>query len=212
MLNLYKDSREFPLYNYKRIVQTGDFLYMVKGYDGEPIPNANLQELSAKHQEVVQDYVVTLNNANADIADLGLLNRCRINIESYLYIINIIEMQMKINDLRDKLGLPHEESVVPILLDGIKVPIKADLKEQALVIKDKIEKLQNDIKEATTRLEANKPDEGVEEADIDEVIITVALALEHNIDERKTSLYQFGLLQKQALAKIEQIAKANQKK
>ena len=43
-MKYYKDSKEFPLFNYIRIVDTKDFFYVIKGYDGEAIEGADIKE------------------------------------------------------------------------------------------------------------------------------------------------------------------------
>ena len=37
-MKIYKDSKEFPLYNYERIESTNNYFYMIKGYeDGDKV-------------------------------------------------------------------------------------------------------------------------------------------------------------------------------
>ena len=210
-MNLYKDSKELPIYNYKRIVQTGDFLYMVKGYDGEQT-EADLEHLSAEFERIVKDYAIEMGGINSDIVQFGRIESAKSRIDLYLYAIAIIELQIGANALREKVGLNKDDETIKELLKSVKVPKKSDLREQAEVLKDKIEKLQNEINEATAKLgkTQNKEDQS-READIDEVIVHVSLVLEFPIDERKTSLHQFGILQKQARSKIDRLARMNNK-
>jgi len=37
-MRIYKDSKELPLFNYERMLETKNFLYMIKGYqDGDKV-------------------------------------------------------------------------------------------------------------------------------------------------------------------------------
>jgi len=207
----YTDSKDLPLYNYKRIIDKGDFLYMVKGYEGGGSKSLNKEDAKKAFEEAVKDYALNINSVNSDIVEYGTIEYSKQRILLYLTALQVVENQMLANEIRTNLGMDISNEIVEAFLAKIKIPRRSDLMEQAILIKDKIEKLQNEISGAIKRLEKQKVDEGESDTDIDEVIINVALILEYQIDERNTSLYQFGILQKQARSKVEQIAKMNSK-
>lgn len=198
MNKIYRDSKEFPLYNYERIITTMDFFYMIKGYDyGDEIDNEQ-EEMKAKFNNIVQDYVVSLNSKNHDIILHGTINAKRLELLKFSMVRDIIILQIRTNDLKGNVNL----ELVKELLEGIKVQKVDDLHEQIKIIDNKIQKLKNDISESENKLKKDNTNE-VEESDINEIITNVELILERGIDMQKTSLYRFGIMQNQAVKKIE---------
>lgn len=210
-MNTYKDTKELPLWNYKRILQTNSFFYMIKGYDGEEI-EANEEELKALFQDVIKDHALSMNSVNSDIVNYGKIEQAKLKVSLLLIPLQIIELQVRKNELRMKLNIEIDNSIIDSVLENVKIPKTDDLEEQIKIIKSKIEKYQTEINEAIAKIKKDNPDAEIEvEYDIDEVILNTALMLETTIDERKTSLHQFSILQKQARKKAEHLAKLNQK-
>lgn len=201
-MRIYKDSKEFPLANYERIESTSDYRYMIKGYDGEEL-EADENELKERFNEVVQDYVVSLNSKNFDIVQHGKINVAKLELTKYLIAKEIITLQIRANDLR---GENQTDNITELLKD-FKIPKTTDLQKQIDVLSGKIEKLKNDINEAEQKLIKNTPQEATD-SDINEIITNVELILERGIDMSKTSLYRFGIMQEQARKKIESINKS----
>lgn len=199
----YKDSKEFPLENFERISSTGNFFYMIKGYDDGDETEANTDEMEALFNEVVQDYVVSLNARNFDIVQHGKINASKIDLMKFILAREIIVLQIKYLEL----GGIESENINELLIN-LKIQKKPDLYLQIEIIDRKIDKLQNDISEAEAKIKKNNPEENKEESDINEIITNVELILERSIDLQKTSLYRFGIMQNQARKKIEQINKS----
>lgn len=175
---------------------------MIKGYDGEEL-EADENELKERFNEVVQDYVVSLNSKNFDIVQHGKINVAKLELTKYLIAKEIITLQIRANDLR---GENQTDNITELLKD-FKIPKTTDLQKQIDVLSGKIEKLKNDINEAEQKLIKNTPQEATE-IDINEIITNVELILERGIDMSKTSLYRFGIMQEQARKKIESINKS----
>ena len=199
----YKDSKEFPLENFERISSTGNFFYMIKGYDDGDETEANIDEMEALFNEVVKDYVISLNARNYDIVQHGKINASKIDLMKFILAREIIILQIKYLEL----GGPENENINE-LLSNLKIQKKSDLYLQIEIIDRKIDKLQNDISEAEAKIKKNNPEEKKDESDINEIITNVELILERSIDLQKTSLYRFGIMQNQARKKIEQINKS----
>lgn len=199
----YKDSKEFPLENFERISSTGNFLYMIKGYDEGDGTEVNIDEMEALFNEVVQDYVVSLNARNFDIVQHGKINTSKIDLMKFILAREIIILQIKYLEL----GGSESENINELLVN-LKIQKKPDLFIQIEIIDRKIDKLKNDISEAEAKIKKNNPEEKHEESDINEIITNVELILERSIDLQKTSLYRFGIMQNQARKKIEQINKS----
>ena len=79
-MKYYKDSKEFPLFNYIRIVDTKDFFYVIKGYDGEAIEGADIKECEEKFNEIVKDFVSETNNYNKKVTMLSKIEKMKIQI------------------------------------------------------------------------------------------------------------------------------------
>ena len=199
----YKDSKEFPLENFERISSTGNYFFMIKGYDDGDENEANIDEMEALFNEVVQDYVVSLNARNYDIVQHGKINASKIDLMKFILAREIIILQIKYLEL----GGSENENINELLIN-LKIQKKSDLYLQIEIIDRKIDKLQNDISEAEAKIKKNNPEEKQEESDINEIITNVELILERSIDLQKTSLYRFGIMQNQARKKIEQINKS----
>ena len=199
----YKDSKEFPLENFERISSTGNFFYMIKGYDDGDETEANIDEMEVLFNEVVQDYVVSLNARNFDIVQHGKINASKIDLMKFILAREIIILQIKYLEL----GGPENENINE-LLSNLKIQKKSDLYLQIEIIDRKIDKLQNDISESEAKIKKNNPEENKEESDINENITNVELILERSKKKKKTSLYRFGIMQNQARKKIEQINKS----
>lgn len=199
----YKDSKEFPLENFERISSTGNFFYIIKGYDEGDETEANIDEMEALFNEVVKDYVISLNARNFDIVQHGKINASKIDLMKFILAREIIILQIKYLEL----GGIESENINELLIN-LKIQKKPDLYLQIEIIDRKIDKLQNDISEAEAKIKKNNPEEKQEDSDINEIITNVELILERSIDLQKTSLYRFGIMQNQARKKIEQINKS----
>ena len=199
----YKDSKEFPLENFERISSTGNYFFMIKGYEDGDETEANTDEMEALFNEVVQDYVISLNSRNFDIVQHGKINASKIDLMKFILAREIIVLQIKYLEL----GGIESENINELLIN-LKIQKKPDLYLQIEIIDRKIDKLQNDISEAEAKIKKNNPEENKEESDINEIITNVELILERSIDLQKTSLYRFGIMQNQARKKIEQINKS----
>ena len=86
-MKYYKDSKEFPLFNYIRIVDTKDFFYVIKGYDGEAIEGADIKECEEKFNEIVKDFVSETNNYNKKVTMLSKIEKMKIQIKKYIFLI-----------------------------------------------------------------------------------------------------------------------------
>lgn len=199
----YKDSKEFPLENFERISSTGNFFYIIKGYDEGDETEANIDEMEALFNEVVKDYVISLNARNFDIVQHGKINASKIDLMKFILAREIIILQIKYLEL----GGIESENINELLIN-LKIQKKPDLYLQIEIIDRKIDKLKNDISEAEAKIKKNNTEENKEESDINEIITNVELILERSIDLQKTSLYRFGIMQNQSRKKIEQINKS----
>ena len=206
-IRIYRDSKELPLRVYERIETTGDFFYMVKGYDIGDVVDYDIALLEEKFNEVVEDFVISVNTKNIDIIQYGKLAYSKDEMLKLSAIYDIIELKQKEKILSEKVGLETDTEVLKRLLNLVKIQRSDDLEEQKNFIKLKIEKYNNEISEALKKLEKNKGEKEDEEHNINDIVVNVELILERQIDMDKTTLYQFGKLQDFAHKKIEKLSK-----
>lgn len=209
-MKVYQDSKELPLFNYERILETKDYFYMIKGYDGSQTYDLDPKELEDKFNEIIKHYAISVNAKNLDILNYGKIQKSFVEIARLELAYNIIVLKIRENELREQLGLPLENSDVFELMKNVKVPKADNLNQQAKILSDKIAKYQNDMASAIATIEKEAPQD-TEEQDINEIITNIELILERTIDMEKTTLYRFGIMQEQAVKKIEQITKINEK-
>lgn len=207
-IKTYQDCKEFPLLNFERIESTEDFFYMIKGYEAGDEPEADQEEMKLLFNAIIQDYVVSLNSKDFDIAQHGKIYAAKSELLKYHVAREIIQLQINANELRSESKMEIDNSIINELLKGLRIQKKEDLNEQIEVIDRRIEKLKNDISEAEKKIEKNAPEDKQGESDINKMITNVELILERTIDMEKTSLYRFGVMQDQARKKIESINKS----
>lgn len=207
-LKTYNDCKEFPLVNFERIESTGDFFYMIKGYEAGDEVEADIEEMKELFNSVVQDYVVSLNAKNYDIVQYGKINSAKVDLLKFYVARQIIELKRASNQLHEEIGKEIDNSIITEMMKDLRIQKKEDLTEQIEVIERKIDKLNNDIAEAEKKIEKNQPKDKQTESDINEMITNVELILERTIDLEKTSLYRFGIMQDQARKKIENLNKS----
>ncbi|WP_407484450.1 hypothetical protein [Elizabethkingia anophelis] len=213
-LRPYKDSKEFPLSNYERIESTGDYFYMLKGYDANPDDEVGVhtqESLKEVFEEIVSDYIISINHKDMDFVYMGKIQAARMDKLKYDALSNIITKIIKLNELSEKSGIELEDFGLSELLTEFQIKKSKDLHEQLQIINERIETLDNEINENSAKLDKEKEDNS-EQLSINDVIAGVELILEISIDMQKTSLYIFGKKQEQAKNKIDQLTKINSKR
>ena len=209
-MRIYKDSKELPLFNYERMLETKNFLYMIKGYqDGDNV-SFDTKELESKFNEIMQDFVVSLNAKSMDIVNYGNIQRYNVEMVKLKALLNVINATAEVNEIKRKRGVSVDNSNILDLLNLFKIPKSDDLQKQAEIITARIDKFQNDINHIASKIKQEDNDQE-SEVDINEIITNVELILERTIDLEKTSLYRFGIMQEQAVKKIEQMNKINER-
>lgn len=210
-VRIYQDSKELPLWNYKRILQTEDFFYMIKGYDAGDSIECNIEELKGKFEAIEQEVAFSLNEKNADIVNYANYEKAKLELSIYVVLLQVLELKIKEKSLSQELELECDLTAFLELLSEFKIEKSEDLNIQKEIIERKINKIENDLQEQLKKIgkEDNSQEKG--DYDIDEQIINVKIGLETDFDERKTSLYQYQVYIKALMKKIDQLSKMNQK-
>ncbi|MVW93643.1 hypothetical protein FCL53_16905 [Elizabethkingia meningoseptica] len=213
-LRPYKDSKEFPLSSYERIESTGDYFYVLKGYDANPdddVEGYTQESLKEVFEDIVSDYIISINHKDMDFVYMGKIQAAKMDKLKYDALANIIVKIIKLNELSEKSGVDLEDFGLSELLIEFQIKKSKDLHEQLQIINERIETLDNEINENAAKLDKEK-DENKEQLSINDVIAGVELILEISIDMKRTSLYIFGKKQEQAKNKIDQLTKINSKR
>lgn len=213
-LRPYKDSKEFPLSSYERIESTGDYFYMLKGYDANPDDEVGVhtqESLKEVFEDIVSDYIISINHKDMDFVYMGKIQAAKMDKLKYDALANIIIKIIKLKELSEKSGVELEDFGLSELLIEFQIKKSKDLNEQLQIINERIETLDNEINENAAKLDKEK-EENEEQLNINDVIAGVELILEISINMQQTSLYIFGKKQEQAKNKIDQLTKINSKR
>ena len=207
-MKLYKDSKEFPLENFERIESTGNFFYMIKGYEDGDKVSLTSEEAELKYKELIQEYAISLNQKNFEMMQISKLTQKKVDAGILVALYDLLITKIKSNQVAQRLGLEIDNSKILGLLSEIQIKKSDNLEEILKSIKDRIERLENEISELEKKLETQPTEE---KADINEIITRVETILERPINLKDVSLYRFGIMQDMAKKKVEQLNKMQQK-
>ena len=208
-IKIYKDSKEFPLENFERIESTGNYFYMIKGYDEGDDVSLSIEEMETKYKSLVQEYVVSLNSKNFDIVNIAKLTQKKVDANMLILIYDMIVTKIKVNDLCVKLGQEVDNSDIFEALSNIQIKKSTDLVENLSFIKNRLERIENDISEIEAKLD--KPQDNEDKTDVNIIITNVEQVLERTINMKEVSLYRFGIMQDMAKKKIEKLNQMHRK-
>jgi hypothetical protein len=119
-MKIYKDSKEFPLYNYERIESTNNYFYMIKGYEDGDEVEANEEELKELFEGIIQDYVISLNSKNYDILQHCEINRFKAELMKFAMARDIISLHIRYNELGRSVGVGRIDKIKNDILEAEK--------------------------------------------------------------------------------------------
>ncbi|WP_294267765.1 hypothetical protein [uncultured Chryseobacterium sp.] len=212
-LKIYKDAKEIPFLIYKKIKQTGDFFYMVKGYQEGDNIEADKEELKEKFDSLLQNLSLLSSGFTQDMHDYANYMIANMEYNKLNTIIRVIGVLIHSDTLYKDLGMIPEnnDALIAELLDGVVVERNPDLNILSQNLKDKLAVHESNILKYKEQFEKQQP-ESDEDYDIDEQLINVSLILEIPIpDESKMTLYQYSLMNKKAYEKAQHLEKLNSK-
>lgn len=205
-MKYYKDSMELPLINYIRIVEKGDFFLMIKGATDQP-EEFNEEEAKSHFDIIVQDYILSINQKNAEVKEYSNLKHCEVEMNRYQTLISFLNNIKIISEIKPE----KAKDLLTQLLLGIKCPRDKDVDFYINFFGEKITTLKNDIEKSYVALDNKKDAKEDEKQTMYEVVANVEMGLERAIDMEKTSLYLFGIYQDQVIKKIEELRKISSK-
>lgn len=210
-IRVYQDSKEIPFCIYKRIVQTGDFLYMVKGYEKGDDVRVSKKKLQNLFYEIEEDYASSINIKNEAIVLTGQMYIAVNERNKLINILSLIALTIKTISIRSFHELPDSEILnkesIKLFLQDVKVQKSSDLTKQSGYVKNKIEKYTNQIQLLETQLKKIEEDQEKSQYDIEEQFVNVCLGLEIPVDDKNITLYQYGLMVKALVSRVEEMNK-----
>lgn len=210
-VRIYNDSKDLPFCNYKRIVQTGDFYYMVKGYEPGDTISVDLKELEDRFNAIEEDYAMSINGKNGDVVLYGNHAIAINEFNKFNIIVQLIDLTIKSIEIRAFVGLPESEELnsqnIKNLLQDFKVQKSGDIYKQRVFVNNKLEKLKNQISKLESQINKVVEEKNVTEIDIEEQFVSVCLGLEKPVDDTKITLYQYGLMVKALIRRVEELNK-----
>lgn len=204
-VKIYNDSKELPFWNYKRIIQTGDFLYMIKGYDlGDEI-QYDIKELKLKFDGIIEDYVLSNNTKSEDILNYGRYMSAYNELNKLTILLKIIDVKIK----GDQVGAEIDNEEIRDVLSLFRMQKFDDLHQQKNIIAVKIQKIKNDINKLKNLIdkEGKLEKSSEQDADLDDQFINVCVGLEMHFDQKRISLYEYGAMVKVLINKVESLNK-----
>lgn len=217
-MKIYKDSKELPFLIYKKIMQTGDFLYMIKGYEDGDEVEADPEKLSVlktrledKFNDLITDFVISINGISEEMTNHVNHTIATLEYNKLTLILNIIDLLIKSNELLNESTINKEdESILNELLEGVKVARSPEIKILRQNIVEKISVYESNLLKYKEIMESSKESE--QENDLDKQFINVCLGLEIPFpDESKISLYQFSIMIDKVVEKAKALEKINNK-
>lgn len=209
-IRIYKDSKVIPVHIYERIESTGDFFYMIKGYEDGDIIDYDVEILKSKFDEIVQDYVISINSKSIDIANYGLIYSGTLLIEMLNRVKEIVLLQAQSNLIGETVNYKSDNTdIIKDFLKEFKLPYKEDIEQQISIIDARISKIENDIAVAQKKIDDKPIEVEAKDYDILQDVTFVERVLKIQIDVYKTSLYRLGLHKLEAVKEIERLIKQN---
>ncbi|WP_278494946.1 hypothetical protein [Chryseobacterium arthrosphaerae] len=156
-IRIYQDSKELPFLNYKRIVQTGDFYYMIKGYEPGDDVDADINSLEDMFHDLEEEYAQSMNMKSNDVVLHGEIAIATSEFNKYNLLLMFIEEGIRIHELRS--GIINE---LNLLLEDFKED-KETINELELLLKTVSPELSefniNDMKELVGDFKVPKSDD-----------------------------------------------------
>ncbi|MGV2452432.1 UNVERIFIED_CONTAM: hypothetical protein POZ17_19670 [Ralstonia mannitolilytica] len=212
-IRFYQDSKDLPFCNYKRIVQTGDLYFMVKGYEPGDVITLDANLLKEKFDEIEEDYATSMNVKNHDVIIYGQHAIATNEFNKYNIILHLIELTIRGTEIRTFHKLPESEDLnaytIKDLLKDFKIQKSDDLYKQREFVLNKIEKIKNELLKIESQIKKADAERKDSEFEIEEQFVSVCLGLEIPVDDTKISLYQYGLMVKALIKRVEEINKMN---
>ena len=202
-IRIYRDSKEIPVRIIERIETTGDFFYMIKGYDYGDEPKADLEQLKKQFEDIFENFIIEINSKHIDIVQYGKIASASLELDLLMIVYQFI--LLKIREIKISFSLNREVdlSVLDDMLSNLKIQKHNDLEKQLEIIEARINKNKNAIEDAKGKLKLNEKDTKAEKQSVYDILINVGIILDKQLNPEVVTLYELGKLQELAIKKIE---------
>lgn len=202
-IRTYRDSKEIPVRIIERIETTGDFFYMIKGYDYGDEPNADVNQLKKQFEDIFENFIVEINSKHIDIVQYGKIASASLELDLLMIVYQFIILKIREIKLSSILNREVDLSVLDDMLSNLKIQKHNDLEKQLEILEARINKNKNIIEDAKGKLKLNEKDTKAEKQSIYDILINVGIILDKQLNPEVVTLYELGKLQELAIKKIE---------
>lgn len=202
-IKIYRDSKEIPVRIIERIETTGDFFYMIKGYDYGDEPNANLEELKKQFEDIFENFIIEINSKNIDIVQYGKIASYSLQLDLLIVVYQYISLKIQEIKISSSINRDVDLSLMEEMISSLKIQKDNDLEKQLEIIEARINKNKNAIEDAKSKLKLNEKDTKHEKQSIYDILINVGIILDKQLNPDIVTLYELGKLQELAIKKIE---------
>lgn len=206
-IDYFLNTKEMSLWHYSQYLETNDLRYFSNYFD--------LSNPKKPNQKTLEHSLALIYGEMLEITQsFEVIERFNNTHKIYKLETKYLDVKRLVNGIR--LGYEYlDYKGVPELIDQLaKWHYKIDKKKNVLNQLDKIERRVEGIKSEIESLRVKLSKENKQEKlDIDEAIFNVQHGLEMNfqIDKKKTTLFEWLLMQKRLKKKIDNIEKSNLK-
>lgn len=202
-IRTYRDSKEIPVRIIERIETTGDFFYMIKGYDYGDEPNADLEELKKQFEYIFENFIIEINTKNIDIVQYGKIASYTLQLDLLIVVYQYISLKIQEIKISSKINRDVDLSLMDEMISSLKIQKDNDLEKQLEIIEARINKNKNAIEDAKSKLKLSEKDTKHEKQSIYDILINVGIILDKQLNPDIVTLYELGKLQELAIKKIE---------
>lgn len=202
-IRIYRDSKEIPVRIIERIETTGDFFYMIKGYDYGDDPKADVNQLKKQFEDIFENFIIEINSKHIDIVQYGKIASASLELELLMIVYQFISLKIREIKISFSLNRDVDLSVLDDMLSNLKIQKHNDLERQLEIVEAKINKNKNIIEDAKGKLKLNEKDTKHDKQSIYDILINVGIILDKQLNPEVVTLYELGKLQELAIRKIE---------
>lgn len=202
-IKIYRDSKEIPVRIIERIETTGDFFYMIKGYDYGDEPKADLEQLKKQFEDIFENFIIEINSKNIDIIQYGKIASYTLQLDSLIVVYQYISLKIQEIKISSRINRYVDLSLMDEMISSLKIQKDNDLEKQLEIIEARINKNKNAIEDAKSKLKLNEKDTKHEKQSIYDILINVGIILDKQLNPDIVTLYELGKLQELAIKKIE---------
>lgn len=184
-----ENSSQATLWQFKKVIETGELRYLLILKDYEELPEFDIQVLNTVWQEIYQEFSDISGGNRADLWLLKVkrLTKMQLDYQRHVSILGLMEQCVKINvlfPLPDLIELAKDEGYMIVLDDFDKTFEKAYTRLMRMKNQMSIFKKEQEVEE-----NANEPS-------LDELIVKLSKFQGYQFEEQKMSVKQFANIYK----------------